>query len=247
MRRHRSRVWGMSFTRLSCVLTSFVLLSFGCSNDAEVPTLDLKATTVRIAEAQCERLFECCTSEERAVAFSGVDVSSESSCRQTLESYLATFVVPAWDQAIERNSLAVKPELESTCIQGLRSTPCGELNLSRAVNIFGVEGCSGFLSPNLETSGFCREHFECKSGFCSQSSGSLEGTCKEPANEGETCLDAACGPPNWNLFCQDELCTPRRPFEAPCTRNDECISANCVASENANGTCGSPALTCKGS
>lgn len=232
--------------RYGWIIAILASLSLTCSSESEEPVLDLGSTTQKIAQAQCERLFECCTDEERRIAFSGVDVSSQASCEQTLSSYLSTFVRPGWEQALERNALVVEPGLESSCIEGLKATSCGELSLSQAADIFGIEACEGFLSPNLETSGFCREHFECKSGFCSQTPGSLEGTCKDPANEGDACLDEGCGPSNWALFCEDELCTPRRPVEAPCTRNDECISANCVASESASGACGAPALTCKG-
>ncbi len=222
------------------------LMGLGCSaSESEEPAPDLARTAQNLAKSQCARLFECCSPSEIGVVFVGLDIDDEATCVPSLQNYLTTFVVPGWQAAIDARTLSVNIADEQDCLEALEQRACGEFAPSPVVNIFEIEACRSFLSPNLESSGFCAEDFECKTGFCSRAAGSTQGTCKVPVEASSPCLNEVCGPPGYALFCDEGTCVPRGAFGETCSRNEECDSGNCIASDVTK-TCGEAPVACQG-
>lgn len=227
---------------LYTILISVAAVS-ACGEENNNSEPELSGIVEEFSAAQCKRIFECCDTAERLTLFSAE--IEETACPGQLTSFFSAFATPAWESALSRGSIKVETDAQTGCLDALRARNCAELSPGQAASIMTIPACRDFLAPQLTTSAFCREDFECISGFCARAPGAEEGSCKVVPQAGSACEESSCGNGS-GLYCEAEACTPQRPSGEPCTRNDECVSLNCVSDTNGARVCGQAPVTCQG-
>ncbi len=211
-----------------------------CSQESPGNEVDLRPAATEIATVQCERVFECCDTEEVGRLFQAVD--DVETCVPVLESYLTTFVLPTIDDALQRGAVSIDEAKKPACLSSFKATACESFVPSPNLSMFATVDCRPWIQPRLEVSGFCQEDFECISGFCARDADAVEGTCKLAPVKDEPCLVGRCSS---DFYCANELCSPRLPTGDDCSKNDECESNNCVDGLNGR-VCGTEPTACQG-
>ncbi len=220
------------------MLLMFVFTLVGCSSEDSEPNsaADLSSFGTEVSKIQCSKIFECCQADDLSEVFSGVEVSTQEECESAVDGYVRVFVVPGVEQAVDGGS-ATLGSSESACLSALQSQSCDAFSPSPNVDIFRIEACRDFIQPNLETSEFCSQDWECKSGFCAG-----EGSCATPPKETEPCASQRCAE---GLFCNAENVCVRKVAEGEdCDRNEACASNNCVEQDTMR-VCAPPARVCQ--
>ena len=209
------------------------------SDESSSEPQDLQAFGQAVAIAQCDKIFECCQGGELGDVFSGVDVATKEECVSAVQGYVRVFVVPKVEDAQQSGAVTVSGS-QTACVNALKSQSCGAFSPSPNVDVFRAQACRDFIQPALETSGFCSEDWECKSGFCASVAG--EGSCATPPESGQACVGQRCVT---GLFCNaTDLCEAKAVEGQPCDRNEACESDNCVDQEGQR-VCGPPARVCQ--
>lgn len=240
-------VWAAEFRRRTMFRTLFILLALtatACAGDEnEQPReTSLEGLGAELADAQCEKIFRCCTEDELDTVFSGVTVETVEQCNELVEGNARVFLVPSLEKAANAGSVILDSAQRASCIRALREQACGTFSPSPNLDLFTVETCREFVAPALETSEFCAEDFECESDFCSRAPGSTEGSCTIAPVDQQPCLNERCGPGHYCSLV-DSICLPRLAIGETCERNEECESNNCLDQMGVR-TCGEPALAC---
>ena len=221
-------------------LWSAVLLT-ACSETQPSPPEPVSDSAAELARVQCTRLFECCTPDEIQTVFTGA--TDADTCEPVVSNYLSTFVLSGFEDSANRGAVNVDPTKRDACLQALGMRSCESFSPNPNLNLLELEACRAWISPGLEPSEFCQDDFECRTGFCARDAAAADGVCKTAPELGEPCSFGRCGVSG---FCDvDDLCGARVETGQPCTRNDECLSDNCVDGM-AGRVCGERAKACQG-
>lgn len=224
------------------VLIASWLLLWGCSEDTPpAEPVDLDTARESLASAQCERVFECCSAEDAQRVFASETITDAAACVPVLDNYLNAFVFPAITDALDRGAVEIDTTAEAACIQTFRDVACESLVPNPNLNMLKRPECVAWVQPRLETSEFCTADFECKTGFCALSDSS--GSCRPAPTNGEPCSQERCAE---DAFCYDGVCAPKLALNVACSRNDECLSENCIEDSRSGRVCGSRAQACQG-
>jgi len=227
------------------IIFIFVLLAAACGEEAsETETqASLDGLSARLAAAQCDKIFRCCTEEDLDTVFSGVTVETREQCVELVDGNVRVFLVPALEEAAQSGAVTVESSAESGCIEALEMQSCNGFNPSPNIDLFALPECRAFIAPALETSEFCNDDFECKSGFCARRAGEEQGSCTTPPAADEACSNERCAE---GLYCllTESICRPALSIGEACTRNNECLSDNCLERMDGSRTCGEPPMVC---
>ena len=223
----------------------FLLLAFSlasaCSDSdgrpAPVRPLTVLGMFEEHAAIVCEKLYTCCTSEERGSHFIGTDPppTSEAECR---DLFIATSVGWYLDPLVQKGTVAFDPEAAAACLDEFRAAACSDPAPSAVARL----RCPLALHGTLAVGEPCEEHDEC-TGFERGTHGCSE-TCVPLPVEGEACALFGCAEP---LTCIDDRCEPRRGAGAPCTLPTDCQRDHfCAIGSGGDGTCQAEAVICDG-
>lgn len=220
-----------------------LLLTVACSDSSPETTPDQSAAidAEAITAAHCERLSECCSSDEwRQIV--GADVDDVEACTASRGNFVSAFLASVIAEARDRRAVTVDTDAHAACVAAVASMPCEQLTGTPSVDaLMAASACQAWVRPNLESSEFCESDFECKSGFCAL--GEAIGSCRDAPGPGEPCSHGRCGAES---FCAQEVCAPKLQDGISCFRHEECLSQNCVEDPRSGRVCGVRTPLCQG-
>lgn len=208
---------------------------------AESSTALAREFGAELRQVQCERIFECCSAQERDREFDIQAESPEEACQSESALFGSTLSLQRFDKAIAEGRLRYNPKLAEQCLTSHRQRSCSNL---QDVPPFSTElpGCGAVLEPLVSAGGTCGSDRECRTGYCASGPNSNETTCRVPPTQGEACPNLRC---RSGLYCdrfQAELtCKFKREHGESCTEDVQCRSGIC------DGTCLMSVPACEGS
>lgn len=211
---------------------AFILGASACGegDDSTDGEDNISQLGVELTEAHCNKIFSCCSESERVAAFQGIPVSTQEECISSVEGIVQINVVPRYEDAVANGTIDYSGAVEN-CITGYSRLACDDFQPDPRLALIEVPECAALFEPQLETTEFCTDDFECKSGFCAIS-GEM-GTCAELPGEMEACVAGSC---QESLYCREGMCVPRLDDGAECDVSTQCTSRNCVdVSDNGSG------------
>lgn len=198
-----------------------------------------------VAAAQCQKMFECCTTEELGEVFSGLDVDDEASCEEAIQVQSDAFLRPALQHAVEQDRVEILEDGLSSCVNAIADQDCADFRPRASADVLTRRGCTNAVEPQLTLSAFCSEDFECETRFCSRPAAETEGACKNPPKVDEPCINDRCGD---GLVCGvDGFCVEKLGLGALCTRNADCDSDRCSPNDDGELVCVETPEICTGS
>jgi hypothetical protein len=217
------------FVPLLFVVLSLCTALAACGSDDDETESDpnsLNTLGDEITAAHCSRVLNCCDAAERASAFGGLPVSNEEECLSSVEGIIQVNVIPRYEAALERGTITYDSSGVQNCVDGLLRVACVAFEPDPRFAIEDIPACRGLFTAQLETTEFCTENFECKTGFCALGESGEEGTCAEQPRNGDPCLANQCA---FNLYCdENDTCAAQLPDDSGCAFDAQCQSLNCV-------------------
>lgn len=210
--------------RRAAIIALVIVFAAACG-DGEDETSDepnLNSLGAELTETHCGKIFSCCDEDERFAAFQGIPVADQEQCTSSVEGIVQVNVIPRYEEALANGTITYSGDVES-CMNGYARLACDEFQPDPRLALVEIPACRALFEAQLETTEFCSDDFECKSGFCAIT-GEM-GTCAEIPGEGEACVAGRCDD---GLYCMDGTCTPRRRDGEPCDVSAECESGNCI-------------------
>jgi len=217
-----------------------LLFGLGCSESVPAAEPVPEEDWVRaFSEARCERLFACCTAEERA-AWLSTTGSPPATAEECVEEAVSTIEDLFGDR--ERDPrVRYDADAAGRCSAAIASLTCDELYGVYGDRGFELEACDAIFVPTVEDGAACAASGQCLSGYCARDRVDEEGVCGDPPRAGEPCELGTCAD---GLFCdlESRLCRTQRADGEPCRFDDDCVH-DCVGREDlfsieSRGTCG---------
>ena len=228
-------------------------LLFGCAGDdssggAPIAIEDLG---MRLGEASCEKVFECCTDEEIMKQFmnitvDGQPITTEEQCVKFTVGFFNGLALPQWQESIAAGRMEYDASAAGGCVAASESLSCSEYaDLSSGNGNTSLAGtCRPFLIPKVENDGACSNDNECTSDNCVQTSSNQDGACKPMPGAGEPC-DSNCVDGYYCGYATGQTmdtCLPLKANGTECTLDEECMTDYCDATD----VCSMKAPTCDG-
>jgi hypothetical protein len=153
----------------------------GVADAGGQPGLPLSNTALSFATAACDRIFDCCSPEERGMLVAGM---TEQDCTDAFQASIELDVAE-YSAAILANRAIYDGVMFQTCLDDYGSRDCQVLRESEKIQCFDA------VRPNVMFAGSCGAHFECVEGYCDGGSGSArpDGTCAQRKPNGAVCLE----------------------------------------------------------
>jgi hypothetical protein len=179
---------------------------------SDVPTaIPLDRAPAVFADVICEKVFSCCSSEERGT---NPFLASQVGCAQGLGLLLGG-IVPQANAAMSRNRAMYDPAVLATCLSQYQAKSCDMLRMDGGLSAY--RNCK-FMKPLVAVGGACDQDLECIDGFCQGVTTGADGVCAAKKANGQMCTrgdectggrcdvtSATCGPAP-----PDGLCTALR-------------------------------------
>ncbi len=212
-------------TRWMALVLMLLIAACGSNEGDGNSSNELATLGEEITEAHCAKIFTCCSESERQAAFGGIPVEDLEQCNSSVQGIVQINVIPSYRTAVDEGTVNYDSSGLDNCIESFNRLACDEFEPDPRFAIADVPGCRALFEATLETTEFCTEDFECKSGFCALEAGDDQGTCAEEPGEDESCIAGRCA---FGLYCADGTCTPQQPDDSPCDADSQCSSDNCV-------------------
>lgn len=229
VRRALAAIW------LLCALPVAGCGNGGDGDDNDDPTGDPQVLVEGLAAAQCAKIFECCSSEQRTDVFGSQEIADETSCRDALRTQAEAFFRPTLQKSLDDERATLDDARVADCAATIEARTCADFEPTPSIDALVNDGCTEVLGAELALSAFCTEDYECRTGFCSRAAAQTEGACKNPPQVGEPCLNDRCGE---GLYCTgDDICAEKLGAGDVCTRNADCDSDSCAPGEDGEFVC----------
>jgi hypothetical protein len=151
-------------------------------DSAPVPTtIPLDRAPAVFADVICEKIFSCCSSDERG---SSVFLSSQKGCADGL-TILLSGIVPQATTAMSKNRAMYDPGVLATCLQQYQGRSCTQLRMDGGLSAY--RNCK-FIKPLVAVGGACDQHLECIDGFCLGATAMADGACTAKKANGQQCF-----------------------------------------------------------
>lgn len=209
---------------LILALLLVVVAACGEGDEGTTDEQNLNDLGDELTEAHCGKIFSCCSEAERFAAFQGIPIDDQEQCTSSVQGIVQVNVIPRYEDALAAGTISYSGEIQS-CLDGFARLACDEFQPDPRLTLIEIPQCAALFEALLETTEFCTDDFECKTGFCAFSGGADEGTCAELPGEMESCIAGRCGE---GLFCTGGVCSPRFDDGATCDVSSQCLSSNCV-------------------
>ena len=213
------------------VVVSAVALTLGCggSGGSSIP---IDQWGNERAAVFCHKMFTCCDASERmSTDAAAVD---EATCRSNMS---ASPDIALLQSEVASGRVVFHGDRARSCLDTVAALSCQEWGADFLLIRFPV--CPTIFEGTVATGGACASDAECSGGHCGSSTGGR--VCTAPAQLGESCDFAKCGP---GLACRtDESVAPRMcgqplPDGTPCFESQDCISGYCISDGAGMATCG---------
>lgn len=213
----------------------------GGSPDAlEGPDPELQDFALNTSEALCEKIFECCTPEERQAEL-GVNAETVADCVNQGAFFAFAFGYGQLDESVKEERILIDSQMAEMCVQSIANTSCTDFNAPNTLQA-NAPGCREVFAPQADLGDLCEVDQDCKQGFCYGSSQS-GARCTELPQQGEPCPALNCAQ---GSYCDsfDTVCEPAKSDGEPCFERSECLSGYCLTDADGSKTCGEPAAIC---
>jgi hypothetical protein len=149
---------------------------------AAVPsTIPLDRAPAVFADVICEKIFSCCSTEERGTS---VFLSSQMNCAGGL-GILLSQIVPQATTAMSKNRAMYDPTVLAACLQQYQSRSCTQLRMDGGLSAY--RNCK-FITPLVPVGGACDQHLECIDGYCLGVLPMADGACAAKKANGQQCF-----------------------------------------------------------
>lgn len=202
-----------------------VFFGVGCGSDAVyggIAGVHLDDLPGRIAQWNCQMLFQCCTPAQvmTAGSFLTANFKDEAGCRAAYEEFLSQST-PQIEHSISQGRMQYDEGAAGSCIAKLDRMTCAQVTSGSAPQ------CNVFI-PLQKNGEACESESECISSDC-EIGLDPQGTCAPPAKLGEPCS----GTCEKGAFCDaGYVCSPQKKLGEPCGSSSECESAQCSAASS---------------
>jgi hypothetical protein len=183
-------------------------------DSAAVPTaIPLDRAPAVFADVICEKVFGCCSSEERGTS---PFLSSQAGCASGL-TFLLGGIVPQAMTAMSKNRAMYDPAVLAMCLQQYQSRACSQLRMDGGLSAY--RNCK-FIKPLVAVGGACDQNLECINGYCMGAVPATmsDGVCAAKKANGQMCFEddectgGRCNPATGTcaMAAADGLCTALR-------------------------------------
>ncbi len=209
----------MNLGIISCLALSACGEEKIADNNDVIPATHLVET---MAEAQCDRLFDCCAEDELKLVLGGTDSIDKDTCVENLKQQFGAFFGPSVEEAQTKNRISVDISKIAACGEAIKTQSCENI-ADDSTQIQRFQACQNAVIAEQEPAGFCDHNYECKSGFCvSDEDG---GSCKEVTEVGDACQSLSCFR---GQYCgDDDTCLALKEDGEMCTADASCMSSKC--------------------
>jgi hypothetical protein len=177
---------------------------------APVPSsIPLEMAAGLFAAVACEKVFACCTEQER---MRNVLLATQQGCEFGFGSLLQALMVQA-NTAIAANRAMYDPMALAGCLSRYQTQTCEQARATGGISAYRM--CN-FIKPLVQLGGVCVQSIECINGYCNLTPGAMMGTCTAKLADGQMCTFAdqcqggACRPAGATTTCAtaapDGLC-----------------------------------------
>jgi hypothetical protein len=182
-----------------------------------------------LARAECDKLFDCCDSEERAaVLFSGANNAPQ--CLAFYGIFTALELAQLHNSA-SQGKVSLDGAALAGCIDQFEALTCEDYAKDKNT------GCLGGIEGLVADGQACVSDSECISKYCSSDPMTGEGSCAQLPGAGEPCTDDCAE----GYYCS-QTCTAQKPVGEACAQTKECAEGRCFGAVGSK-TC---ALICDG-
>lgn len=183
-----------------------------------------------LATNHCDRIFECCTEEER-------HFEDQSECEEASVGQLFGLTDDELDGAIDAGAISVDEAAIDTCLETIAGLSCPEFDGTRTQRQ-RLEGCRDIISPQLHVGDDCDRDWACTDSICQ------DGTCEALPGGGEECEAMSCAD---GYYCDiSQECVPQKDSGEECGDDDECLSGHCIGDNSDDQECHEVAPRCDG-
>jgi len=154
---------------------------------APVPTsIPLAMAPMVFAEVVCEKVFSCCTPEQRA---RNPLITNQAGCSALVAALLSDSIAPTM-AAMAAGRASYEPDVLAGCLRDYQMSSCADLEIDGGLSAYAA--CP-FIKPLVAPGGACSNDIECIDGRCPNGTATMAATCVASKPNGQTCmLDAEC-------------------------------------------------------
>lgn len=263
----------MSFiTRLAC-LSLFLLLAVGCgeggtvitnqgntnneqpgnqteTNGQEFP--EFSQWTADLLETRCEKIFDCCSSQEREERF-GMTADDIPGCMQSERGVFGGMGSVALEVSLHQERIEFDEGMAVMCQQALEQLTCSDFDGSREQRE-NLPGCKEMVIGLVADGDECSGDWECQDGlFCQIQEGephpndaSMDNSrCAPLPGFEQDCPDRRCA---FGYYCErfDLICLEIGLEGDSCLRDEECNSNYCREDASQDLICQQRPSVCNG-
>jgi len=145
------------------------------------PGLPLANTPLTFATAVCEKIWSCCSMEERAMLVAGMTTQD---CADAFQASL-TLDVAEYTLAVTAGRAVYDGVMFEACLRDYGERQCDVIRANETIQCFDA------VRPLVPWGGTCGADFECMDGYCDGASGAAypDGKCAARKQNGAMCRD----------------------------------------------------------
>ena len=163
---------------------------------------DVKNYAENLAEAQCAKIYDCCTQTEVQAVEQESYGNDQDDCEDETSDVL-NFKENQIEEGVDDGRLEYHGDVLERCLANYAALSCTDLKQKATAT---AAECDGVLVPLVATGGECEIDEECIDGHCQfANEDDEEGVCQPFAAQGAACADTTCGP---GTYCST-TCVPR--------------------------------------
>jgi hypothetical protein len=153
----------------------------------------LQTFVIGLVTAACNKVYECCTPEERAAnPFYG---ETAEQCALALGAFMS-LALPILQQSIDSGRLVFHSDQSSGCLTQYSSTDCAALRSGDSADLLGQ--CETIFEPQVPLGGACAQDGECIGGYCEGATTDTDGECTAKKSDTIECSN--------DDECQSDYC-----------------------------------------
>lgn len=191
---------------------------------------DLDGIGAAIVDAECDKIFNCCTADERDTKlFAGTDTKIE--CSTLLGVFMSQGLVTLHNSKVQGKT-TINGTALADCINSYAAASCGDYAKGTGFQCESAILGQGALGTT------CAGDHECESSFCDPSQGETA-TCNTLPGANEACAGTCAK----GLYCDGGTCIPQKAVGTNCNGTNECLEGECYSDGSAPTTC---TLICNG-
>lgn len=192
----------------------------------------------QIKQTFCEKIFSCCTPQERRAQF-GISDSSAQACSAG-GPFSGGIGLTRYEDSLNKGRLKFDRNAAARCLDEFQKLSCSSFATKTSQGIReGIEACGKLFIPQVKKGNTCKYDQDCKTGFCQKKGVGTDVSyeCADRFGEGDSCdpNQSECAE---GLYCKQsgETCAPRLEKGESCEVGVECKTGYC-GQQNGQSVC----------